>query len=459
MNGKDLLNKMSDVDPKLIEDADKTPRHSRKWFVGITTGAATVAAAALIAVTIGNSTAQKPPVVDTSDPTSSAPVTSDIVSSGNTQEPSVVDLTPKDPPKLDFSKYKDLPKIAYSGVPNQGMGGGIFIGEKDGVKVEKETLNYSELEKGSPWKGAELETMPVYMSHSTDLDLDLDKMYALARKAAAALGIPEDSLKFTDTYETMEETLERHRQMARDHGATEEEIDEMIKTIIRGVMSQTYVEAENEDVTITVFSSFSTFVTFNGETGSIKLPDGYNFTPSATDEELAALVDYFADKYKGILNYSKPMLGKVNSSDRIYFYIYDSEGDLPQQIVNYWINSTCFEEHWENTGELSRFIVGTDDNCEKLGDYPILTPEQAEAILKSNKFDDKMRMPADAKILKTDMVYQNVSGSTGIIPYYEFYVETDEDPGNADVVCLVYTMPAVPEEFIDMDTGDYGAHA
>ncbi len=458
MNGKDLLNKMSDVDPKLIEDADKTPRHSRKWFVGITTGAATVAAAALIAVTIGNNAAQKPPVVDTSNPTSNAPVTSNIVSSGNTQEPSVVDLTPKDPPKLDFSKYKDLPKISYSSPIEGGKGGDEFIGAKDGVRVDKSYFNYSQLEQSSPWKGAVLETMPVYMSHSTDLDLDVDKMYARVREVAAALGIPEDSLEFSDSYEDLTKTLERHRQLARDHGATEEEIDDMIKNIIRGVMSQTYVQAENEDVKISVNAALHTYVYFQG--GSIKLPDGYNFTKSATDEEKAALVDYFADKYKGILNYSKPTLREVGyTSNEINFYIYDSDCDLTQQIVNYWLNYASFEEHHENTGELSRMWFDTDDNCEKLGDYPILTPDQAEAILKSNKFDDELRMPANAKILKTDMVYKNGSGCTGIIPYYEFYVETDKGDSNADVACLIYTFPAVPEEFIDMDTSDYGVKA
>ncbi len=457
MNGKDLLDKMSDVDPKLIEDADKTPRRSRKWFIGITSGAATIAAAALITVTIGNNAAQKPPVIDTSDPTSSVPVTSsDIVSSGNTsaQDPTVIDTTPQDPPKLDFSKYKDLPKISYSDNSVTGMGGGEYLGAKDGVVVQKDYLNYSELEQVSPWKGAALETMPVYMSHSTDLNIDLDKMYARAREAAAALGIPEDSLELTDNYERLAETIETNRKMAKDAGATDEEIDEMINRIIRSVRSMTYVEAIGGGVRIQVDTSFGTYIVPDEP---VKLPDGYNFTKSATDEEKAALVEYFADKYKEILNFSKPTLGRINADG---IHIYDSDCDLTQQIVNYWINSACFGEDHEKAGELSRMWFDTDDNCEKLGDYPILTAEQAEAILKSNKFDDKMRMPADAKILKTDMVYKNLSGYTAVMPYYEFYVETDDEPlFEADIVCTVYTIPAVPEEFIDMETTDYGVRA
>ncbi len=454
MNGKDLLNKMSDADPKLIEDANQKPRHSRKLFIGITSGAATAAAAALIIVMSGSNAGHGPGGAAYIE--SDSPISSVTVSGGNTstQEP-VAEPTPKDPPKLDFSKYKDLPKITSGDYAVTGMAGGEILGCKDGVLVQKDFLDYSDLEQVSPWKGAVLETMPVYMSHSTDLDLDLDKMYARAREVAAALGIPEDSLKFTDNYEDLTETIERHRQLARDHGATEEEVDETINRIIRSVRGMTNVEAENEDIRISVDSALHTYVYFQG--GSVKLPEGYNFTESATDEEKAALVEYFADKYKGALNFSKPTLGRIDADG---FHIYDSDCDLTQQIVNYWLNSASFEEDNENTGELGRMWFDTDDNCEKLGDYPILTPEQAEAILKSNKFDEEMRMPADAKILKTDMVYKNLAGSTGVLPYYEFYVETnDETYDFAELVCNVYTIPAVPEEFIDMDTSDYGVKA
>jgi len=463
MNGKELINKMSDTDPKLIADAENKPRRKRGLLIGLTSGMATLAATAVIAVAVGNNAAQKPPVIDTSDPNSVPAINSGIVGSGttSTQDPPAVDPVPKDPPKLDFSKYKDLPKITTGDYGVRGNGGGAYLGEKDGVVVQQDFLDYSDLEQASPWKGAELETMPVFMSHSTDLPPDLDKMYAIAREAAAALGIPEDSLEFTDNYQRLEETIEANRKMAKNAGATDEEIEDMINRIIRSVRSMTDVDAENEDIRISINSAFHKYITFFGETGSIKLPEGYNFTLNATDEEKAALVEYFAEKYKGILNYSKPTLGRaIDTGDRISLYIYDSDCDLTQQIVNYWMNYTFFEEHWENTGELSRFFVYTDDNCEKLGDYPILTAEQAEAILKSNKFDDEMRMPADAKILKIDMEYENLAGSTGVLPYYKFYVETDDEPYDfAELVCNVYSIPAVPEEFIDMETTDYGVRA
>ena len=69
-------------------------------------------------------------------------------------------------------------------------------------------------------------------------------------------------------------------------------------------------------------------------------------------------------------------------------------------------------------------------------------------------------MPADAKILKTELYYGNAAGYTAVMPYYRFYIESDHDffPDH-DVECDVYTIAAVPEEFIDMETTDYGVRA
>ncbi len=452
MNGKDLLNKMSDVDPKLIEDANKKPRRSRKLFIGITSGAAATAAAALIAVAIGNSAAQKPPIVNTSDPASSVPVTSDIVNSGNTstQDPPVVDLTPKDPPKLDFSKYKGLKKISLGNHGVSGQGGDT-LGE-----VKERSFRYSDLQISSPWKGAELETMPVFMSHSTDLNQDVEKMYALAREAAAALGIPEDSLEFTDNYYDMSESIEQQRRLGKENGATDEEIEDVINRMIRQSRSMTHVEAVNDNVRISVDSAFGVFVYFEEP---IKIPDEYNFNKdTATDEERAAVLSYLSDKFKDLIKFSKPTAGDGLPKETGGFSLYDADGDLTQQIINFRVNAVCFTDN--SDGNLKVIDINSDGACEKLGDYPILTAKQAEEVLKSNKYNDNTRMPANAKILKTDMIYKNAPGYTAVMPYYEFYVETDKDPGSdADVVCNVYTIPAVPEEFIDMETGDYGVRA
>ncbi len=425
-NGNKLLDKISDLDPKLISDAEKKPRgNKRRLFIGITSGMATAAAAAVIAVAAAHNPLPTPPVVSGSDP-----VISGSGSTSSTQNPQ----EPLDPTKIDFSKYKDLPKITDSDYGQHVFGG-----------AQKRNMYRSELEIVSPWKGAELETMPVYMSNS--INPDLDKMYARVKEIAAALGLSADTLEITDNYDSQMEKIEEHRELMRGWGKTEEEIDQALKHMINSTFSNIYVTAAADGVEIRLNTAFCANITFAEDI----IPEEYNFSKDATAEEKEELLNYLADKYKDLLQYGKPMPGKTDSM--VDFSIFDSDGDITQQIVNYWINHADFiseNEIW----------LYSDGGCEKLGDYPILTAAQAEAILKSNKYDDNFRMPADAVILKTDIEYLNFQGRTAVMPYYEFYVETADEPyDDHDIVCDIYTIPAVPEEFIDMETEDYGNHA
>lgn len=427
MNGNKLLDKISDLDPKLIEGAEKkTHRSKRGLFVGLTSGMATVAAAAVIAVTAANARVQQQPVVITSDPV--------VSGSTSTQDPPVIDNTPKDPPALDFSKYKDLPKISDNDYSSIAKGG-----------VEKSFLSQAELETVSPWKGAELETMPVYMSNSTDPDLD--KMYDRVKQIAELLGISADSLEISDNYDDALINIERHRELMKEWGMTDDEIERELERMIRTTMSNTVVSAKTDGIDITMGTAFNTYITFDESF----IPEGYNFSNDATAEEKAEILNFLADKYKDLLQYSKPV--PASTYKTMQFSLCDSDCDLAQQIVNYWINHTDFASE-------NKIQIYSTGSCEKLGDYPILTAAQAEEILKSNKYDDNRRMPANAKILKTDIQYLNLAGSTAVMPYYKFYVEANDEPHSGDEIeCDVYTIAAVPEEFIDMETADYSNRA
>ena len=462
-NGKKLLDKLSELDPELITNADKKPVKRSGMIIGFTSGMAAVAAATLIAVAANHVPERVPPIAATSEPVSSSSGmgTSDTNSSSaatSVQEPvsvstesgdtvsAPVTTAPADPPQLDFSKYKDLPKISDADYGVRGSGGAGCAGATDWL--------YSwELEDASPWKGAELETMPVYMSSSTETP-DLTKMYARVKEIAAALGISADELEFTDDYIDVTGTIERHRKIMEEAGASEEEIEEELNRIIRSSMSQVYVQAENDKVRISLNMNYSVQILFNEP---VELPEGYNFSNNATADEKSAALGYLADKYKALTGYGAPLA--VRSGGNYGSYIYETDGDLTREIVNYWINNTQFHID-EESGKLSVIWIYTDGALEKIADYPVLTAAQAEAILKSNKYDDDNRMPADAKILKTELFYSNPSGATAVMPYYKLYVETDQYPLNDyDVVCDVYTIAAVPEEFIDMETKDYGVRA
>ncbi|MCH5204156.1 MAG: hypothetical protein J1F03_05365 [Oscillospiraceae bacterium] len=433
-NGKNLLDMITDLDPVLITDAEKKPRRISNLFIGITSGMATLAAAALIAVAVNHTPAAKPPIVDASNPASSSGTnSSDTVNSGSSSG----ENNAYDPPQLDFSEYSYLPVISFKGrVTLGGKGGGTL-----------ESLYSSELEISSPWNGADLKTMPVYMSGSTETP-DLDRMYARVKEIAAVLGIPENSLTITDTYEDLTSSIEQQRKLAKEAGATPEEIEALVDRMLRYMNSMTYVQAEAEGISIYLNSAYAAQILFSDP---VELPEVYNFTSNATTAERDEALSYLAEEYKELTGYADPMPGQ----SRFYGdYVYEADGELKEQIVNYWINTTHFSFS-ESSDNLDVIWIYSDSALKKLDDYPILTAGQAEAILKSNKYDDDNRMPADTKIVKTDIVYENTPGSTAVMPYYAFYAATDIEPdGDYDIICEVYKISAIPEEFIDMQTYD-----
>lgn len=438
MNGNKLLEIISDIDPRLIEDADKSPRSNSRLLIGVTSVAGTAVAAALVALSIGHRPTGKPPVIESSSSENST--SSSVVDSSSSSKP---DTKPIDPPELDFSKYKDLPKISDVNYTQSAMGCGKEV-----------YLNYSELKKSGPWNGEILETMPVFISHSTDMNVNVEKMYSLARDVAAVLGIPANSLEISDNFYDLTESIEYQSKLAKEAGATDEEIEEMISRMIRSVRSMSNVQAKANGITITVDTAFCTNICFEQP---IKLPEGITLNPNSSDEE--KLLGYITENYKEFIMFSKP----VCENDRISiddFCIYESDCDLAGQIVNYCLNSVVFSGTYGKDDEIRQIYICSDDNCEKLADYPILTPQQAEAILKSTRYDDKNRMPADAEILKIDLYYHYSAGSTGVMPYYQFYVKTDKEVRfGKEVTCDVYTIAAVPEEFIDVETKNYAVSA
>ena len=458
MNGNKLLDKISDLDPRLIEGAEKkTHRSKRGLFVGLTSGMATVAAAAVIAVTAANARVQQPPIVDNpSVPAVNVSDTNSGSGSTSTQDPPVIDNTPKDPPELDFSKYKDLPKISSndSGITASGGSGGKYSGNYNTASL---------LKNFGPWnEDLALETLPVYMSNSNDPDIDKMKQRLLS--AASALGYSENELEL----ELPDMSHDGYRKMLEEQGISSEEIDAEIERVSKITNHMAEITAKVDGIKFSIRTDFTIEIKFDE---ALILPEEYNISDNASEEERTAAMNYLYDKYKALVNYSKP---EYNGSTGFY----DADCSDDEQIANYFLNHIEFknsdlsarsdqgriEPLGIQPGRLESIKIYSTDGCDMFGDYPILTPWQAVEILKSNKYSDEDRMPADANIICTKLQYRNNPGMTGIIPYYTFYVATDEIPDEIpemgiNIKCVTYDISAVPEEFIDMETENYGVSA
>ena len=71
-NGKKLLDKLSELDPELITNADKKPVKRSGMIIGVTSGVAAIAAATMIAVAANHVPERVPPIAATSEPVSSS---------------------------------------------------------------------------------------------------------------------------------------------------------------------------------------------------------------------------------------------------------------------------------------------------------------------------------------------------------------------------------------------------
>lgn len=478
MNGKELLDKMSDVDPKLIEGAEtqaEKPKSKRALFIGLSSGMAAVAAALAIIIGINASSARTGSVdnhapVDslTSLPATNAGTATESNSvdkgvSGNASEPTSIeahasdglDIKPEAVVDEAFAEYENLPKVSNKdfGV----RGGGNWITQVGLYKVI-ELGEPVELESHSPWSiDAELTTLPVYLSNSTTPDVD--KIRERVINTAAILGIPEDELEIKNRGLNGVGDLGSYREILEQQGLSEEEIEAELERVSRYSGAQSSIEGKSSNVTICCYTAGELVLWFKEPCPG--LPDGCSLDKDATPEEMIAAAEYIAEEYKELLGFKNPKIARYyDGIDEYNYYVYEGEGDLEAQIINYRLNYASFVQDFETPNSLGILRRQTMDNLEKLGDYPVYTAQQALWVMSSDRVPEEVRIPEGAEIVKVELEYENYVGYTAVIPYYEFVVKTDEiDDYSGELIYRHYKIPAVPEQFLDMDIADYGVRA
>ncbi|MCM1054592.1 MAG: hypothetical protein NC394_03630 [Bacteroides sp.] len=200
MNGEELLNIMSDVDGRLIIEAEKKPRKKLLITIG------SVAAAAALAITAGVKF--------------------------------IPEAAFEEPPVLILSDYN------FSGMGGMGFEG-IHVGD------------VSELENGNPWsEKMNIKALPVFKSSSAYCDGE--KMKAVLLSAAEYFGLDADSLEIEDSTPSSEE-IEEIRKQFTEYGASDGEINGMIKNMY----SMGRVAARSEGIRIDVDSSFCVSIAFD----------------------------------------------------------------------------------------------------------------------------------------------------------------------------------------------------
>lgn len=180
------------------------------------------------------------------------------------------------------------------------------------------------------------------------------------------------------------------------------------------------------------------------------LPEGYSFTRSQTSaEEAERALNYLLEEYAPLLerfswlvDLAEPVTG--SSCDRTFagdmflrnYLAYSGSGSLEQRILNYQFSKVEFQTTSEGNSLSGLKFEGGLTGAEKLGEYPLIPPDTARALLCAGEYIANVpeEYLADGVVREEDiarvtLVYRTDSMNEFFQPYYLFYVELTEDLG------------------------------
>lgn len=336
--------------------------------------------------------------------------------------PPTGDITkPDDPPVEDPTHPSGLPMLTIA--TNSGGYGFEAYGAYD----------ISQLENANPWTAdSQLETLPVFRN-TTKADpagiplhgLSADEMLARAKSAADTLGLVIDR-----SYVTEETSyISPNEQITVQGGAI----------------------AECGDTEILVWPDGWLRIMMNEP---LSLPEQYEFNDDVSDEQATEALEYLIAEYAGIVDMKSPELDISARYGRdgnrcLTYKVYEGTGNLTEKILGYNFNFTIFCPDFE--GNLNIIHRYNYDLSEKLGDYPIISEEQAYELLLNGNYITSVpyELPGPEFIKKTELIYRVTCFEEVYMPYYLFYIELPETELENGIKSYgFYYVPAVHGDYI-----------
>ena len=277
-------------------------------------------------------------------------------------------LLPQDEPGLN----SDLPLLSISENTSAAMGYEGYM-----------AYDISDLINANPWReDSGISALPVYQNPLTyDASFiasgaDLDKMQAFILDVAGRLGLDTNNLTITDD--------------ALDKESTQKMIEKFQKvgdTVPEGYFDPTKLVIKAEGIKIEVDQSMTAKVSFDP---AVSLPEEYNFTHFASYEDAVAVAEYLKSKYGDLIGIDNPQVNIYGGDYNIYnqqsfsIAFFDAGAGDVEEIINYNFNRVAF--YCDDNGELFLVRIYHPDLSKKLGDYPIIRPEQAKELLLNGNY-------------------------------------------------------------------------
>lgn len=215
------------------------------------------------------------------------------------------------------------------------------------------------------------------------------------------------------------------------------------------------IEADLGNRKIEIQSNGGIVVTYNGFDGE-ELPDDISFTYSETSEGNAyKAISYICQNYCDFIDKGNTTF--VTSGDYTFggeftrnYRIYDFSGDEINDMLNFAFNEVQLAPNDE--GKLMLIRVNDKLSCaEKIGDYPIISPEEAKDMLLEGGYITTVpfEMPGKKYIAKVELIYRSSISENIWMPYYRFLVELPEMAQENGLKNFgAYYVPAVETEYI-----------
>lgn len=343
-------------------------------------------------------------------------------------------------------------------------GGGVWSPDNDGQELPLLTVtedtsdamgfegylayDISELINENPWNETmELTTLPVYQNRLTYNEYyrvsggDFEAMEVFLLDVAGRLGINTDELEIQD------DTPDEEQQ-----AAIIEKLEMAGGDVPEGYFDPTKLIAESNGVRIEVDTALTAAITFEP---AVILPGEYKFTYESTYEELETVAEYLKEEYRTLIGMEEPTLNIQGGHYNIYnqqgyeLAFYEGNGDRVSRIINYNFNQTAF--YCDDDGKLFLVRIFQPDLSDKTGDYPVISPEEAQALLLKGNYITTVpeELPGSDYIAGVELVYRTGSREEYYMPYYRFYVELpDMERNNGLKTYGAYYVPAIDGEYI-----------
>lgn len=304
-------------------------------------------------------------------------------------------------------------------------------------------FDISDFDNCNPWtKDAQLKKLPVYKNLSyTDflipVYLDKDELRIMAVSAAKALGM--EILDFS--YETVSPDF----LPPKDSALTGDETR--------------CLSAKTETANIYVEGDGHVSVRFNEP---LKLPAVFNFTSENTSHEEAMLVlDYLSEQFSELMHFVQPekitwFSNSFNGDQSRYYQMYDGAGDLTKKILSYNFNSIFFSPSDHGLWDIN--ISNSLTSTEKIGDFPIITWEQAHDLLLDGHYITsvpKEKFLTSGSINEdltsnVELIYRVHDRGTSFMPYCRFAVKIASVDNMAEGLINYgfFYVPAVSGEYL-----------